>query len=183
MVAFQRIVFAGSVVRTDYPWWDLGRRVGSVLNLVATADWVVACLPGAFERLGWNGAGVGGAGFDGFQEAADNPNAETAAPKVHNFRFIAGGHGAGIGEPVWPDIAAFIVDGILPQQTSNDLARPRRRSPWQQRWARWAKWAPLAIVAAVAGGAALLVALTDGVLLAVLAAAYVLLINNIVRFY
>lgn len=183
MVAFQRIVFAGSVVRTDYPWGDLGNRVGSVLNLVATADWVVACLPGAFERLGWNGAGVGGAGFDGFQEAADNQNAEATAPEVHNFCFIAGGHGAGIDEPVWPDIAAFIVDGTLPQQTSNDPARPRQRSPWQQRWARWATWAPLAIGAVVTGGAALLVALTDGVWLAVLAAAYVLLINNIVRFY
>mgnify|MGYP001810257077 FL=1 len=49
--------------------------------------------------------------------------------------------------------------------------------------ARWAKWTPLAIVAAAAGGAALLVAVTDGVWLAILAAAYVLLISNVVRFY
>lgn len=183
MVAFRRVVFAGSVVRTDYPWRDLGRRVGSVLNLMATSDWVVACLPGAFERLGWTGAGVGGAGFEGFQEAPPSRDASTATPQVHNFRFIAGDHGAGIAEPLWPDIAGFIVDGTLPKQAPNDPARPRQRSPSQQRWGRRAKWAPLIIVAVLAGLAALIVTLADGVWLAVAAAAYVLLVNNIVRFY
>lgn len=104
MVRFDRIVFAGSVVRTDFDWARFPGQVGSVLNLVATDDMVVAGLPGAFERLGLGilPVGVGGAGFFGFSPARPvrrlrarwpcrgrEPQAQTApagkTPQVTNF--------------------------------------------------------------------------------------------------
>jgi hypothetical protein len=112
MVAFERVVFAGSVVRTDYAWSDRGERVGKVLNLIATADMVVAALPGAFERLGLRRLNVGGAGVEGFSDL--HPGDQ--GTRVDNFKFVAGGHGAAIEEPMWQDLARYVVDGTRPAQ-------------------------------------------------------------------
>jgi hypothetical protein len=68
---FQRVVFAGSVVRTDFPWDQfVGEdRVSAVRNYVATADWVVGIFPHFYEYLpaAFIGADIGGGGFLGFQ--------------------------------------------------------------------------------------------------------------------
>jgi alpha-beta hydrolase superfamily lysophospholipase len=61
MVRLDRVLFAGSVVRADFDWSRSQGRVRSVLNLIATADWVLARLPGAFERLGLRLLRVGAA--------------------------------------------------------------------------------------------------------------------------
>lgn len=179
MVAFDRIVFAGSVVRTDYPWHRTGGRVQSVLNLVATADWVVACLPGAFERLGLRFLGVGGAGFDGFSATGSGTN----GPRVDNFRFVAGGHGAGIAEPFWRDLARYVVDGTAPEQPEPDPGRPRERSSMEGVLARLAWLGPLVILAGLAGALYLMISVAEGPVLAVLAGGFVLLLNNIARYY
>jgi pimeloyl-ACP methyl ester carboxylesterase len=44
---FERVVFAGSVVRTDYDWQTpvQSGQVEGILNYIATADWVVAIFP------------------------------------------------------------------------------------------------------------------------------------------
>ncbi len=106
---FKNVVFAGSVVRTDYNWSehiDKG-QVKAILNYVATKDYVVAIFPKAFQILGLQD--LGSAGHDGFN----------GSNSVSNVRFIEGDHGAALNELNWDSIAAFIIDSepnFLPSQ-------------------------------------------------------------------
>jgi pimeloyl-ACP methyl ester carboxylesterase len=108
---FDRIVFAGSVVRKDYDWMTLIApkhglpRVQKVLNYVATRDWVVAMLPNSVQR--WRSFNLGSAGHDGFLQAHDDG-------PVHQLRYIEGGHSVGHEEANWENIAGFIVTGAIP---------------------------------------------------------------------
>jgi pimeloyl-ACP methyl ester carboxylesterase len=103
---FHNVFFAGSVVRRDYNWQALinSQRVRRLVNMVATADWVVAIFPSALER--WRRFDLGGAGFGGFTQAPEEP-------AVRQVEFVAGAHSAGLVEPLWPYIAEFIVTGEL----------------------------------------------------------------------
>jgi pimeloyl-ACP methyl ester carboxylesterase len=111
---FKHIVFAGSVVRCDYPWSRLispdaqsghDQKVVKVLNYVATRDWVVALFPKALQP--WRRANLGAAGHDGFDEASpDGP--------VYQIKYIVGSHGAGHEEPYWDESALFINSGEKP---------------------------------------------------------------------
>lgn len=181
MVELQKIVFAGSVVRTNFDWQRFTGRVGSVLNLVATRDWVVACLPGAFERLGLRFFGVGGAGFAGFREQG----CHDGNPAVRNLRFLDGGHGVGISELMWKDIARFVVDDndIMPAQRADDSSRPRARSRSARIAGSVAPCAPLILIATLVAVACLLVSWFDGVGLAIMTALLVILAQNIIRCY
>lgn len=113
-VHLERIVFAGSVVRTDHDWATLDDRYGSVLNVYAKDDWVVAFLPGLMERFGWRTLDVGGAGNRGFGLPAHG---------VTNLGPVKGGHGAALKEAWWPKLAAFVVDGSVPSVFNSDLDR------------------------------------------------------------
>lgn len=108
---FDRIVFAGSVVRKDYNWMGLiepqqgSPHVKQVLNYVATSDWVVAMLPNSVQR--WRLFNLGSAGHDGFLQASANG-------PVHQVSYIVGGHSVGHEEANWDNIARFIVAGATP---------------------------------------------------------------------
>lgn len=119
---FERIVFAGSVVRRDFDWGKFTSgahpRVKEVLNFVATADWVVALFPKALQPFRW--FNLGSAGHDGFDFAS------TQGP-VYQFEYIAGRHDAALVESNWAALADFIVSGKQPALTS-----PPRAS--QQSW-------------------------------------------------
>ena len=97
---FERVVFAGSVVRRNYQWdrFIKSGKVKEVANYVATADWVVAFFPKAFQMLGIQD--LGSAGHDGF-----------VSRKVSQVTYIKGSHGAAIQEENWDAIADFILDG------------------------------------------------------------------------
>jgi pimeloyl-ACP methyl ester carboxylesterase len=110
---FNNVVFAGSVVRRDFPWDSLktSERVNAVRNYVASADWVVGWLPHFFEFLGdllnrreLHYFDIGGAGFLGFTSTV------TAKDQV---TFIRGGHGAAVDPANWRSIARFIIDPTL----------------------------------------------------------------------
>jgi pimeloyl-ACP methyl ester carboxylesterase len=128
---FDRIVFAGSVVRSDYPWEQKmevpegkkGQRpqAGSLLNYVATRDWVVAMLPNSVRR--WRSFNVGGSGHNGF----DCPSSD----RIHQLNYIVGAHGVGHQEENWNDIADFIWSGVPP---SFDAARhsAKQNRFWRQ---------------------------------------------------
>jgi hypothetical protein len=66
---FNRVLFAGSVVRRQYDWdrYIARGQVQEVANYVATADWVVAFFPKALQTLGIQD--LGSAGHDGFRSA------------------------------------------------------------------------------------------------------------------
>ncbi|MCJ2135520.1 alpha/beta hydrolase [Methylobacterium sp. J-026] len=103
-IHFRHVLFAGSVVRRDYPWAQMlnNGRITACQNIVAADDWVVALLPKSVEWI--RAFDLGGAGFDGFRDAG-------LRPALTEYRYLLGGHGAGIGEAHWPEIAAFIVSG------------------------------------------------------------------------
>lgn len=95
----RRVFFAGSVVPRAYPWAELveAGRVESVVNVVATGDWVVAIFPKMFQQWaelfrlsGRKGVfDLGGAGFDGF-----GASGLTAA--VDNLEYSKGAHSTGV---------------------------------------------------------------------------------------
>ncbi len=107
---FKHVFFAGSVVRRDYNWSDPVKsgRVCKVHNVPAAADWVVALLPKSIEWL--KKFDLGGAGFDGFEQAGEVPNV------TQSTGFAKGAHSAAIAENQWPHIAGFIVDGVAPPE-------------------------------------------------------------------
>ena len=98
---FERVVFAGSVIRTDFPWNQMiaEGRVKEIRNFVASNDWVVAVFPGAYEQLGISD--LGRSGSDGFHPELP----------VDQHKWIDGGHNAAIKEGSWQSIAEFIVTG------------------------------------------------------------------------
>lgn len=107
-IRFKRIYFAGSVVRSDYPWGDRKGQVGDkVVNVRAAKDMIVALAPGLLEwvRLGgW--FNVGGGGYAGFREPGDGFAVENHGP-------FAGGHGVGVSDDFWKPIADFVNTGTF----------------------------------------------------------------------
>jgi pimeloyl-ACP methyl ester carboxylesterase len=103
-VNFQNVVFAGSVVEQDYAWEKyVPQRVDRILNFVASADWVVAFFPNAFETFGWQD--LGGAGYFGFVSA------DEIAELIQPEEYLVGGHSAAIKELMWESIANFVISG------------------------------------------------------------------------
>jgi len=97
---FKNVVFASSVVRSDYDWDDIlsKGKVKNVLNFVATRDFVVAWAPYFFERFGI--LNLGGAGHVGFKSNG-----------IEQIRYVRGSHSAPVGEDNWNTIADFIITG------------------------------------------------------------------------
>ncbi len=109
IVKFEQVVFAGSVVNTEYKWQDvIPDRVKSVLNFVATRDWVVAFFPKALQGMGIQD--LGSAGHDGFKAAKANSHV-IQIDDDDDYKYITGGHSAAVQEPIWDSIAEFIVTG------------------------------------------------------------------------
>jgi hypothetical protein len=109
-LCFDRVLFAGSVVRRSYDWPSrLNTQVLNVINLVATKDYVVALFPRAFERLPLQD--LGGAGVDGFK----------LLPAEDNRSYVPGGHDAGIREEMWNDVATFVVSGNRPMRDNRTI--------------------------------------------------------------
>ncbi|WP_146148834.1 hypothetical protein [Pseudaminobacter soli (ex Li et al. 2025)] len=146
---FHRVVFAGSVVRCDFPWnallpdksASMPGQVDKVLNYVATQDWVVAIFAKAFQAFPAM-FDIGSAGYDGFDEY----RRETRHPNLHEAKFVVGTHEAGIRETHWNDIARFIVKGEPPTSDA-----PREAPP------EWKAVQPRLLRLASSGAPALLV--------------------------
>ncbi len=159
---FKRIVFAGSVVKKQYKWetaitgkW---RQVDAVMNYVASKDWVVAIFP---NGLSWVPLlDLGSAGHHGFRDligARRTPQGQAWVSErsfanhpdpSYQIDYVAGGHGAGIRESQWDDIARFVAHGTAPSYRDPDFV------PRQPLWARAIGWMPpwslLGLVAIVA---------------------------------
>lgn len=109
-VTVENVVFAGSVVRTTFPWSryldpldKLQKQIsGAIVNYVATQDWVVAIFPNGLEILRLQD--LGGAGHRGF--AKD--------PKGHDIKYVAGSHGAALSPDRWDEMADFVLHSVPP---------------------------------------------------------------------
>ena len=119
---FQNIAFAGSVVSRNYDWSrlleDSPPRVNSVLNFVASKDWVVAFFPKFFQVLGLQD--LGSAGHDGFAVVRSGLN-------VYEVGYVSGGHGAALDEKLWDAIADFIIVGT---PSKNQISNVVKRQAW-----------------------------------------------------
>lgn len=125
-IRFDSVVFAGSVVRVDYPWQELMRpqefgerraQVGRVLNYVATSDIVVALFPGGMQWMRF--PDLGGAGHHGFFEQLN----------VRNIRWVPGGHDAALKDQHWEEITSFVLGGDFPPERLPEPAtKPSRRA-------------------------------------------------------
>lgn len=117
---FRNILFAGSVVRRGYDWdsYYAQGRVQKAMNLVATADWVVALFPSGLAP--WRVFDLGGAGFRGFKYLRPR-NA------ILQTEYVVGGHSAGILEIHWQQIADFIVNEKTFAQQTPSLANTQSR--------------------------------------------------------
>ena len=131
----RRVLFAGSVVPKHFPWTELiaAGRVERVVNIAATADWVVAIFPKLFEQIadwlkrqptrGW--LDIGAAGFRGFNDAGE------PGGSIQNIKFTEGPHSAGVDVSVRAKldaIAAFVIDGNVNAliATFHTTSRPRK---------------------------------------------------------
>ncbi|HEY2589282.1 MAG TPA: hypothetical protein VGI81_26290, partial [Tepidisphaeraceae bacterium] len=116
---FHRIVFAGSVVPTQFAWdeYRAVRRVAAVQNYVGSNDWVVAIFPKVFEQFRVGDLGSGG--YDGFTNGTAHP---------HQIVYIRGGHGAAIVPENHAALAAFALgdDTVRPP---NELVVKTRSAP------------------------------------------------------
>ena len=94
----RNVVFAGSVVRQGFDWDKyIPAQAASVLNYVATADWVVGFFPNFFETIPVADL-LGGAGHRGFYPHRD----------VKNATYVRGHHSAALREQNWDHIAHFL---------------------------------------------------------------------------
>lgn len=133
-VRLKNIYFAGSVVRTDYPWHARAGQVnGKVVNAAARDDNVIAILPGAMERLGLKYFGVGGAGFSGFAYQDTGKDANGASVSQHRSDWlynlsVSGDHGGGKKEELWSQIAEFVVQDVVPPRATTDPLDDRNKA-------------------------------------------------------
>jgi hypothetical protein len=98
-------VFAGSVVYRDFDWdlYFAEERVRGLLTFIGSRDWVVALLPGYFEKLPLKPDSrfrdlLGGAGFEGFIRGAQRQQ-----------YIVKGGHSAAIRERNFDSLSSFLV--------------------------------------------------------------------------
>ena len=144
---FEHIVFAGSVVTSNYKWEERvkERQVKKILNFVASGDWAVGFFPNLFEILpfGFN-KDLGGAGHNGFHikdlvpgnpgnfldcEIEDTQNesekiyTKDKSETIHQLKYAIGAHGAALKEKHWDAIAKFIVDGDINVEDWDKLRR------------------------------------------------------------
>jgi pimeloyl-ACP methyl ester carboxylesterase len=104
----QHVVFAGSVVRRDYPWsrWKDAGRLEAVRNYRAARDFVVAVFPRLFELLRETTPlplrnDIGSGGFLGFQDPVGNAHEIT----------VRGGHGGALDPRNHAAIIRFVAAG------------------------------------------------------------------------
>jgi hypothetical protein len=139
---FKHVVFAGSVVRDNYPWREMIDRgqVTGVLNYIATADLVVGWFPKLFQSLPLIRRlnDIGGGGFDGFADLSTLTKTEDSFSEsrpAFQIAYVRGGHGAAIGEHSWGGIARAIVDGKLERPAAPVFQN--KQSRWIAALSRW----------------------------------------------
>lgn len=158
-LSVDRIVFAGSVVRRDFPWTNFrGRVKGGVRNYVGSADWVVGLFPKFFE-LPWLAAinpDLGSAGFNGFEDG-NVKDGET--------QFIRGEHSAALVESNVQSVVDFILEG----KVTNVESLLEKEHPWYLDMLSrvcWLVWIAIVLVVLALGWLA--IACANGHLLALL---------------
>jgi pimeloyl-ACP methyl ester carboxylesterase len=117
---FHNVLLAGSVVNGSYNWNKIKAegRISKIYNIAATSDWVVGIFPNALGTIGYRELGAGG--YWGFKDLRQSEQEVLTIP---------GGHGAGIMEERWKDIAEFIVDDSYYPKFQKD-EKKRRIAFW-----------------------------------------------------
>ena len=134
----ERIAFAGSVVRRQFPWGDVFARQQAlrVRNYLAHDDAVVGMFPRFFELFGIRllHNDVGSAGFNGF---------DYEDSRLENVR-IAGGHSA--FQAFVPEISQFLLAGGATTVPTAVQSAPEPAIGWISRCGILVLWAVLVFV-------------------------------------
>jgi hypothetical protein len=132
---FGRVVFAGSVVPTAFPWDPLieRKRLKAIQNYVATSDIIVGVFPGFYELIGLTD--LGSAGHNGFRDNEGKKNAVT---------FVRGGHGAALRPEIYESLIRFVIDGKFVDIPESLMAKKRSSiTVWLSKF-NWIVWLLLA---------------------------------------
>ena len=146
MMQVDRVAFAGSVVRRDYPWDKLIRqgRAQAVRNDRAADDIVVAVFPRFFELLKEatriHLGDIGGAGVFGFQDDAG---------RDHEV-LIRGGHGAAVESENHASLARYVLGldekpKLDEAMAEKEAKRISAKTEWLARFC-WLIWLGLAAI-------------------------------------
>ncbi|MCY7350047.1 MAG: hypothetical protein LH606_05200 [Cytophagaceae bacterium] len=133
---FSRIVFAGSVVPTSFPWDKLisQNRVTAIRNYVATSDFIVGIFPGIFELLKLSD--LGSAGHNGFRDTSG---------KLHAIEFIKGGHNAAISWSNYEPMVNFIISPEIIETSISKESDQNRNVVFFSK-INWAVWISLLLI-------------------------------------
>jgi alpha-beta hydrolase superfamily lysophospholipase len=144
MMEFDRVVFAGSVVRRNYRWNDVideQERVEGIANVRGADDWVVAVFPRFPELLrevtGAKLSDLGGAGVFGFQDNAGR----------RDEVLIRGGHSAGIDRDNHDSLVRYVLgmDETLKLDPGIIVKKISPRTQWLATFS-WLVWLLLLII-------------------------------------
>jgi hypothetical protein len=122
-IVFDKIYFAGSVIRRDFDWKNAKHQVDCVINYAHGGDYVVALFPAIIEILGLKFMNLGGAGYFGFRNAmnadvmmcSSDQKSLIPNPAVYNYFVCNGGHSAGVDEAAWDIITNYFVINDFPK--------------------------------------------------------------------
>lgn len=124
---FERVAFAGSVVRRNFPWDKMVRRqrVKNLRNDLASADWVVAIFPRFFEQirevLRLPVGDIGSGGVCGFQDNEGNK---------HQVAYVEGGHGAAIAPENHPSLVRSVLGIDVSPKPDEDVRLATHLASW-----------------------------------------------------
>jgi hypothetical protein len=128
-VRFDRVVLAGSVLRTTEDWLPLlnSGQIQQLLNFRASNDLVVAVFPYTMQRFGVQD--LGGAGHLGFERQDSRViNAPSGG------RLVAGGHGTAVEEHAWRAIGSFVAQGKLDETGLPVVNEHTPLADWAGKW-------------------------------------------------
>lgn len=125
-IEMERVVFAGSVVSSSYPWEKKivnatgeGAQVKAIANIYGSSDWVVGIFSGMFEVienipvLGFLfSQDLGYAGYRGFSKNFDcGLLPKSGEQRCQDIGPVQGGHGIAINPDtdMFPDIVRFVL--------------------------------------------------------------------------
>lgn len=135
-MTFNRVVFMGSVVPSNFPWrrYYSEHRLKEFRNDRASGDWVVGIFPAFFQLLGTVlpfrfFRDLGDGGFRGFDQSVGDKHRE-------NFYFD-GGHGEATKSPNHPSLARFLLTGVNELEVELVEGDPRVETLSRLCWLIW----------------------------------------------
>lgn len=118
---FENVYFCGSVLSRLFPWHKVAAQIkGKVRNDCANQDWPVGVLCSTLSWIPFIWSDLGSGGVDGFIHHRNlffawlrffrrRPSPALSTPKLENYYYLKGDHGAALNVENHSSIAAFVL--------------------------------------------------------------------------